>query len=154
MTIVKSHRFPVTARWKEGRLTDLTADGKPDLEAATPPGFKGGIEGVWSPEELLVGSLTSCYAVTLVAIAERVPVTFDVLRVDGVGHVERRTDGRVGFVSIEVDVHAEVPARHVHDAEVAAHRANELCIVSLALDVPVQIEVEVVPTAAGVETAA
>jgi len=63
-------------------------------------------------------------------------------------------DGADGFVSIEVDVHAEVPARHVHDAEVAAHRANELCIVSLALDVPVQIEVEVVPTAAGVETAA
>ena len=110
MTIVKSHRFPVTARWKEGRLTDVTAAGKPDLEVATPPGFKGGVEGVWSPEEMLVGSLASCYAVTFVAIAERVPVTFDVLRVEGVGHVERRADGRVGFVSIEIDVHAEVPA--------------------------------------------
>ena len=150
MTIVKSHRFPVTARWKEGRLTDLTADGKPDLEAATPPGFKGGIEGVWSPEELLVGSLASCFAVTFVAIAERVPVTFDVLRVEGVGHVERRTDGRVGFVSIEIDVHAEVPAGHVHDAEIAARRAEELCIVTLALDVPVQVQVQVVPSPAPV----
>ncbi len=146
MTIVKSHRFPVTARWKEGRLTDVTAAGKPDLEVATPPGFKGGVEGVWSPEEMLVGSLASCYAVTFVAIAERVPVTFDVLRVDGVGHVERRTDGRVGFVSIELNVHAEVPARNVHDAEIASRRATELCIVSLALDVPLQVEVEIVPS--------
>jgi organic hydroperoxide reductase OsmC/OhrA len=86
--------------------------------------------------------------VTFVAIAERVPVTFDVLQVDGVGHVERRTDGRVGFVSIEIDVHAEVPARSVHDTEVASHRAKELCIVSLALDVPVQVNVEVVPSMA------
>ncbi len=146
MSIVKSHRFPVTASLREGRLTDVSAAGKPDLEVATPPGFKGGMEGVWSPEELLVGSLASCFAVTFVAIAERVPVTFDVLRVEGVGHVERRADGRVGFVSIEIDVHAEVPARHVHDAEVAARRAEELCIVSLALDVPVQIELEVAPS--------
>jgi organic hydroperoxide reductase OsmC/OhrA len=148
MTIVKSHRFPVTAHLKEGRLTEVSAAGKPDLEVATPLGFKGGVEGVWSPEELLVGSLASCFAVTFVAIAERVPVTFDVLQVDGVGHVERRTDGRVGFVSIEIDVHAEVPARSVHDTEVASHRAKELCIVSLALDVPVQVNVEVVPSMA------
>ena len=153
MSIVKSHRFPVTASLREGRLTDVTAAGKPDLEVATPPGFKGGIEGVWSPEELLVGSLASCFAVTFVAIAERAPVTFDVLRVEGVGHVERRADGRVGFVSIEIDVHAEVAAGHVHDAEVAARRAEELCIVSLALDVPVQIEVQVVPSLAPVEAA-
>lgn len=153
MTIVKSHRFPVTASWKEGRLTDLTAAGKTDLEVATPPGFKGGIEGVWSPEELLVGSLASCFAVTFVAIAERVPVAFDALRVDGVGHVERRADGRVGFVAIELDVHAEVPAREVHDTEIAARRAQELCIVSLALDVPLQVELEVVPSPARAMTA-
>jgi organic hydroperoxide reductase OsmC/OhrA len=154
MTIVKSHRFPVTAQWKEGRLTEITAAGRPDLDVATPPEFKGGIEGVWSPEELLVGSLASCFAVTFVAIAERVPVTFDALRVDGVGHVERRTDGRVGFVSIEVNVHAEVPERHVHDAEVAARRAKELCIVSLALEVPLELELEIIPSRAPAATPA
>jgi organic hydroperoxide reductase OsmC/OhrA len=154
MTIVKSHRFPVTARWKEGRLTDLTAAGKPDLEVATAPEFKGGVGGVWSPEELLVGSLATCYAVTFEAIAERVPIAFDALRVDGVGHVERRSDGRVGFVSIELDVRAEVPARQVHDAEVASRHAKELCIVNLALDVPLQLEVEIVPSPAREMTAA
>ena len=153
MTIVKSHRFPVTASWKEGRLTGLTAADKPDLEAATPPEFKGGIDGVWSPEELLVGSLASCFVVTFVAIAERIPVTFDTLRVDGVGHVERRTDGRVGFVSIELNVHAEVPAKDVHEVEIASRRAKELCIVSLALDVPLQVEIEVAPSTAPVVAA-
>ncbi len=126
MTIVKSHRFPVTASLKEGRLTDLTAAGKPDLEVATPPGFKGGIEGVWSPEELLVGSLASCFAVTL--RGDRRARSRDVRRPArrGVGHVERRTDGRVGFVSIEIDVHAEV-LRGTSTTPRSRHTARRSC---------------------------
>jgi len=148
MTIVKSHRFPVSVRWIEGRLTELTAAGRPDLAVATPPGFKGGIEGVWSPEDLFVGSLASCYAVTLVAVAERDGITFDALEVDGVGHVERMADGRFGFISIELQARVEVAAERVEATELAAVRAKDLCLVSIALDAPVRLEVDIVHTPA------
>ena len=146
MSIVKSHRFPVSVHWQGGRLTELRAAGKPDLRVATPPGFKGGIEGVWSPEDLLVGSLSSCYAVTLVAVAERDGIAFDALEVEGVGHVERMADGRFGFISIELQARVEVAADEVEATRLAAARAKDLCLVSIALETPIHLEVEVVPT--------
>src|ERR671936_1582483 len=67
MPTVKAHRFPVSIEWQEGRLIRASSPGKPDLEVATPPEFKGGIPGVWSPEDLLVAATAGCYTVTLLA---------------------------------------------------------------------------------------
>jgi organic hydroperoxide reductase OsmC/OhrA len=107
MTTVKAHRFPVSIHWLSGRLTEATVAGKPDLQVATPPEFRGGIEGVWSPEDLLVAAAASCYAVTLVAVAERRKVPLLRLDVRGTGHVTQRDDGRFGFVAIELEVSLE-----------------------------------------------
>ena len=47
-TAAKKFEFPVDVKWLDGRLTQVTAAGKPDLEVATPPEFKDGVAGVWS----------------------------------------------------------------------------------------------------------
>jgi hypothetical protein len=52
MSAFKAYRFPVSVKWREGRRTQASAPGKPEPEVATPPEFKGGIAGVWSPEDL------------------------------------------------------------------------------------------------------
>jgi organic hydroperoxide reductase OsmC/OhrA len=113
------------------------------LEVATPPEFKGGIEGVWSPEELLVAAAGSCYAVTLVAIAARWELPLRELRVRGTGHVEPGRDHRFGFVAIDLDVSVETDADAVAEVERAAERAKDICLVSLALDTPVHVTVDV-----------
>lgn len=148
MSTVKAHLFPVSVQWRGGRLTRASAPGKPQLEVATPPEFKGGIAGVWSPEDLLVASAASCYAVTLVAVAERRGVILHALEVDGTGHVERRDDGRFGFVAIELRAAVETDEGSLEAAEEAAHVAKELCLVSIALDTPVHVDVEVKPRTA------
>ena len=137
MSIVKSFRFPVSVHWRGGHVTRSSAPGKPDLDVATPPEFRGGVAGVWSPEELLVAATASCYAVTLAAIAERRDVPLRALEVRSVGHVEKRADGRFGFVAIELEVALETDDDSLPAAMEAARRAEELCIVSAALDVPV-----------------
>jgi organic hydroperoxide reductase OsmC/OhrA len=71
MSVVKAFRFPVNVHWEGGRLTHASAPGKDELEVAPPPEFRGGVAGVWSPEDLLVAATASCYAVTVAAIAER-----------------------------------------------------------------------------------
>jgi organic hydroperoxide reductase OsmC/OhrA len=141
MSIVKDHRFPTSVRWLGGRLTRVSAPEKPDLDVAVPPEFRGGIEGVWSPEELLVAATASCYSVTVAAVAERHEVPLYDISVRGVGHVTRREDGRLGFVAIELSATVQTAAGSVGAADAAAREAKELCLVSLALDVPVHVSV-------------
>jgi organic hydroperoxide reductase OsmC/OhrA len=145
MSIVKALRFPVQLERVEGRLMRAEASGKPDLEVATPPEFSGGIAGVWSPEDLLVAAAASCYAVTLVAVAERREIPLYELRVSATGHLSKRDDGRFGFVAIELDVEIETDAASVRAAESATRDAESACLVARALDVPVHVGVLVLP---------
>jgi organic hydroperoxide reductase OsmC/OhrA len=147
MTTVKSHRFPVSIGWEHSRLTLARAPGKPDLEIATPPQFKDGISGVWTPEDLLVAATASCYTVTLIAIAEQKRLALHDLRVDGTGHLERRADGRFGFTVIDLVAKLTVDHAQRERAERVARYAKGVCIVGGALDVPVHLEIHVVTQA-------
>jgi organic hydroperoxide reductase OsmC/OhrA len=71
MSIYKEFQFPVSVRWHGGRLARADSRKKESLEVATPPEFRGGLEGHWSPEDLLVAATASCFVLTLVAVAER-----------------------------------------------------------------------------------
>jgi organic hydroperoxide reductase OsmC/OhrA len=148
MSIVKALRFPVSVQLEHGRLTRAEVSGKPELEVATPPEFPGGIEGVWSPEDLLVTATASCYAVTVVAIAERREIPIYDLRVSGTGHVSKRDDGRFGFVAIELDAEIETDPECIAAMEAVARRAERGCLVGQALDVPVHVGVTVRPAVA------
>ena len=147
MSIVKAHRFPVSIEWKEGRLTTASSPDKPELEVATPPEFKGGIAGVWSPEDLLVAATASCYAVTLLAVAERKRVELFDLDVEGTGHLELCRDGHFHFIAIELVTTLNVDVSQRAAAEHAARYAKDVCIVGAALDTPVHLDVNVVTRA-------
>ena len=149
MGIAKVFRYPVSVHWEGSRTTRASAAEKPDLTIATPPEFRGGVRGVWSPEDLLVASTASCFAVTLAAVAEWQGVPLRNVEVAGLGHVERREDGRYAFVAIELTVEIETDDESLQAAEEAARQAEERCIVSLALDVPVHVCL-VLPSARGV----
>src|SRR6478672_10762209 len=110
MEKLKTHRFPVDVRWLEGKLTVASVPGKASLEVATPPQFQGGIDGVWSPEDLFVGAIATCYTVTLVSAARRRGVPVRALDVRSFGDVTRRPDGRFGFVDVELVVELETDA--------------------------------------------
>jgi organic hydroperoxide reductase OsmC/OhrA len=141
MSIVKTLRFPVQAHWFGSRLIRLDAREKPPLRIATPPEFKDGIAGVWSPEELLVGALAACYELTLAAIADRRDIPLHTLEVDASGHVERHSDG-YGFTVIELDVELTTDPGRELQAEEAARLAKQVCIIGRALEVPVHVRVE------------
>jgi len=144
MTRVKAFRFPVAVEWTGGPMTIATIEGKPDLPVATPPELGSGVEGVWSPEDLLVASAATCYAVTLSAIARRRDIALTSMAVGGVGHLGPREDGRLGFTSIELDVELETEtADAVGPAEEAAERAESGCLIAMALAVPVKVSVSV-----------
>jgi organic hydroperoxide reductase OsmC/OhrA len=140
MSITKDFRYHVGVAWEGDRLTNVSAEDKPDLTVATPPEFKNGVPGVWSPEDLLVASVASCYAVTLVAVAERRDLPLYELEASGTGHVTKRDDGRFGFVAIELTALIRTTAESVEGMTRTAHYAERACLVSMALDVPVHVE--------------
>jgi organic hydroperoxide reductase OsmC/OhrA len=143
MPIVKTMRFPAHAEWEESRLVELSALEKPPLVLATPPEFKDGIAGFWSPEELLVGAVAACYELTLAAIAERLDARLEHIAVDAAGHVEHGREG-YEFTVVELDVTLEVEPEHETRARRAAELAEDYCVVARALEVPVHVRVAVV----------
>ena len=102
MSITKDFHFEVGVAWEGDRITTVTSPEKPTLAVATPPEFKNGVTGVWSPEDLLVASVASCYRRD--AGCGRRATRPAALRHDvtGTGHLTQRDDGRFGFVAIEL----------------------------------------------------
>jgi organic hydroperoxide reductase OsmC/OhrA len=143
MSTAKTYDFPVGVHWLDGRLTRASATGKPALEVATPPEFKHGIPGVWSPEDLLVASVASCFAVTLVAVAERRAVPLRGLDVGAAGTVTQRPDGRFGFTEVVLDVVLRTDAGFEAEAADAAEAAELGCLMVASVDFPVRVELDV-----------
>jgi organic hydroperoxide reductase OsmC/OhrA len=139
----KTYEFPVDVRWLEGRLTIASASGKPNLEVATPPEFKQGIAGVWSPEDLLVTSAAACFAVTLLAIAERRGVPVRGLDAAARGFVTQRSDGPFAFTRIQLEVELVTEAGFEHDAREAADAAERGCLIAASLDLPIEVDLDV-----------
>jgi organic hydroperoxide reductase OsmC/OhrA len=148
MSIAKDFRYHVDVAWEGDRITNVSSPDKPDLTVATPPEFKNGVEGVWSPEDLLVAAAASCYAVTLVAVAEQRCLPLHQLNVSGTGHLTKRADGRFGFVAIELTATIGTEPASVEAVTHIAHYAERGCLISLALDIPVHVDVVVEPVEA------
>lgn len=150
MRATKSFRFPVSVTWVGGRLVRADVPGKPSLEVATPPEFKGTDPDVWSPEDLLVGAAASCFTVTFLAVAERRGIPVHDVAVDGVGRMGLREDGRLGFLRVDLTAHVVTAAGQEEAAVGAARDAERGCFVSQALSIEVRLEtlVRVAATAA------
>ena len=146
----REFRFPIRITWNGGRRTTARVDGKPPLPIATPPEFRGTDPDTWSPEDALVAAAGSCLAVTIAAFAERDQLPLDRLSVTADGIVGRRADGRFGFVRIEQTVELTTDAEHEEAAQALVAKAEDGCLVTVSLDLPVQTTVNiVVPVEAG-----
>lgn len=141
MTVFKDHRFAATADWVRDKRGLISARDKPVIDVAVPSELGGTDVDAWSPEELLLAACASCYELTIVAVARKDDIPIYSLEVRSAGHVTRRSDGRLGFVVIELDVELVTSPDRIEDADAAARRAKDVCIVTLALEVPVHLRV-------------
>ncbi|HET7379021.1 MAG TPA: OsmC family protein [Gaiellales bacterium] len=139
----KEFRFPVRVVWDAGRRTSAMVDGKAPLRIATPPEFRGTDPDIWSPEDAFVAAAGSCLAVTIAALAEReqLPVRGVSVRAEGV--VGRRPDGRFGFARIEQRVELETEPGYEDAARAVVAKAEDSCLVTVSLDLPVETAVEI-----------
>lgn len=75
MKNTKKFIYKTTVSWIEEKKGLLSASGKPTIEVAIPPEFKGH-KGIWTPEDLFVASINSCVMTTFLYYAERKKLDF------------------------------------------------------------------------------
>jgi organic hydroperoxide reductase OsmC/OhrA len=143
MSIVKTIHVPVSAEWSGGSFVNVEAPGKSALRVTKPAEFGGPSGSFWSPEELLVNALASCYAITLEAFAERRQVPLRDLHLEALGHIERRRNGGWEFVFIQLDVVLTTDPGFEAAARSVCEIAEDRCIVGRALETPVDVRVVV-----------
>ena len=72
-----AHHYKVNINWEKDRKGLMSSPVlQSTIEVATPPEFPKGIEGIWSPEHLLVAAVNSCLMTTFLAIAENSKLNF------------------------------------------------------------------------------
>lgn len=139
----KEFHFPLSVEWVGERRVTASVEGKRAIEIAPPLVFRGTDASAWSPEDFFVAAAASCLAVTFTGIAARARLVYTALSVHGDGVCGARDDGRFGFTRLELRLAVEAdPGAETEVRELAA-QAEESCLVSASLDLPVEVVVEV-----------
>lgn len=125
-----------------GRITgdvELTADGLPRLQSASPAEFDGP-GNRWSPETLLVGAVADCFILTFRAIAKASRVSWISLDCDVTGTLDR-VDRVTQFTGFDMRAHLLVPAGEDTDrARRALEKAERNCLISSSLKAAVALD--------------
>ena len=129
--------------WTGERKGRLTSPELAEMEVAAPPEFKGHA-GIWTPEHLFVGAVTSCFMTTFLAIAELSKLDFTSFDASGTGKLEK-VEG-AGLKITEVALRARVGLRRAEDGDRARRileKAERNCLISNSVNSTVTLESEV-----------
>ena len=134
------HRFQIVAWWASGRTGFAKSTSAPHaIHFSAPPAF-GGMEGRWTPEDLLLCALASCYTTTFRTVAESSKFAYTDLQVEVEGYVKRAD---VGYHFSEISIRVNLMIAHEAEREKALkllHKAQELCLIARALSVEQKFE--------------
>ncbi len=135
----KVYTYHTTVKWTEQRKGIMSCAGKPDVEVATPPEFKGH-EGIWSPEDLFVASVNICVMSTFLAFAERAGLLFTTYNSNAEGRLEL-VDGKFQFTAITVRPKITLrPGEDMAKAKELLAKAEAGCLISNSIKSRVMVE--------------
>lgn len=135
----KMFTYDVDVRWTSERKGMIDAGGKPTVEIATPPEFKGHA-GIWSPEDLFVSAVNVCTMTTFLGMAARRGLRFHEYSARATGTLERVDDK---FMFTEIVVRPLVTVGDEADVEAARttlHDAESACLIANSIKTRVRME--------------
>lgn len=135
----KRYTYRTSVRWTDQKRGLLSSGGKPDMQIATPPEFKGH-EGIWSPEDLFVASVNVCVMSTFLAFAERAWLAFTAYESEAEGVLEL-VDGKFQVTTIVVKPRLSLkPGEDVGKARELLAKAEANCLISNSIKSKVTLE--------------
>ncbi len=143
----QEHYYEVNVQWKNDRKGLMSSPVLPDsIEVATPPEFPKGMEGIWSPEHLLVAAANSCLMTTFLAIAENSKLEFVDFSSKAVGKLEI-VDGK--YMISEIALTPTVIIRdesQKEKAERVLNKSEAACLISNSLKSKILFNINIVIT--------
>src|SRR5437879_13271698 len=137
------HKYHVVAWWSSGRTGIAKSDSAPNAIHFTAPPQFGGLEGRWTPEDLLMTALASCFTTTFHAIADYSHFEYADLEVEADGIV---TKTETGYRFSEIVIRPTLTIQNEESRGQAIgllHKAKGLCLVARALATPQMYEVRI-----------
>lgn len=140
--MIESHDYEVelvNTGLKTGVMV-AAADGLPAVEVASPPEF-GGPAGVWSPEHLFVGALSTCLMTTFRSIAAASGLEVIEYSDQASGHLQRGDDRLYAFDTVTLRPRVVIADESkIERALRLLHKAETVCLVSRSVASAVTIE--------------
>jgi organic hydroperoxide reductase OsmC/OhrA len=136
------HSYRVAAWWTSGRSGLAKSDSAPNAIHFTAPKEFGGLEGRWTPEELLLAAVAGCFTTTVRSISGD-QFDFTDLQVEASGTIRK---SQFGYCFSEIVIQPTVKIACSEERERALDllkKAERLCLVSRAIDVPLRFEPQI-----------
>ena len=135
----KVYLYQTVVKWTEQRKGMISCSGKPEVQVATPPEFKGH-EGIWSPEDLFVSSANVCLMTTFLAVAERAGLAFSSYESTAEGRLEL-VEGKFQFTAITIRPTITLTVgEDASKAKELIEKAERNCLISNSMKAIVTLE--------------
>jgi peroxiredoxin-like protein len=135
----KVYTYRTAVMWTEQKQGVITCDGKPRIQVATPPEFKGH-EGIWSPEDLYVAAANVCLMTTFLAFAERAGLAFTAFQSEAEGRLEL-VDGKFQITTITLRPRLTLaPGSDQGKAKDLIEKAETNCLISNSMKTRMVLE--------------
>ncbi len=135
----KVYFYQTSVKWTEQRKGRISCAGKPDVQVATPPEFKGH-ENIWSPEDLFVASANVCLMTTFLAVADRAGLAFSSYESTAEGRLEI-VEGKFQFTTITIRPSIILkPGGDPARAKELIEKAEHNCLISNSMKAKVTLE--------------
>jgi peroxiredoxin-like protein len=139
------HNYEVKVTWDNDRKGTLSSPVlKNTIAVVTPPEFPKGIEGLWSPEHLLVAAVNSCLMTTFLSIAENSKLEFTAFTSNASGKLEM-VDGK--YLISEITLSPVVTINNEKDKEKADRiliKSEAACLISNSVKSKIILKQEVI----------
>jgi len=136
------HRFRVVAWWTAGKTGIAKSSSAPNaIHFTSPPAF-GGLDGRWTPQDLLLCAVASCYTTTFRTVAENSKFDYTDLQVDVEGTIGK-TEAGYRFSEVSIRPRLIIPREDGQEQARALkllQKAEGLCMVFHALAVQLRFE--------------
>ena len=137
------HLYEVSLSGGPTGYAALSAAGLPPLRSAPPKEFDGPGDA-WSPEQLLLAAVATCFLFTFRAVARASKFDYASLDLSGSGTVDR-VEGTTRFTEIVLKLRLTLPnGGDPERAKRMLEKVKNACLVTASLSVPVRLESEIV----------
>jgi organic hydroperoxide reductase OsmC/OhrA len=135
------YTYRVSAWWTSGRTGLAKCESSPNTIHFSEAAELGGLQGRWTPEQLLLCSLAACFTTTFSDVARASKFEYTDLEVEMEGCVRRSRATGCNFTEILIRPRLTVASEDQREAGLALLRKTKsICMISRAITVPQTLE--------------